>query len=246
MRAADGVDAAGGARAAVAASDALGGGRPAGFARALEPRPFVFPRPRPHPEYRTEWWYYTGNLATAEGRRFGFQLTFFRIALAPSDGAGRGVGLAASQVYIGAFRVTDAAGRHFPRRALSREALGLAGAKARPFRVWLEDWSARAGADGFPSPARGGGRGRDRPHARARQAHGAARRARAQPKGPEAGNASYYYSLTRMPARGTVRVGAENRGDRESWMDREWSTSALGRGRSAGTGSRCSSTTGAS
>ena len=55
-----------------------------GYARALAPREFHFPADHgPHPEFRTEWWYYTGNLATAEGRRFGFQLTFFRSALAP-------------------------------------------------------------------------------------------------------------------------------------------------------------------
>jgi predicted secreted hydrolase len=55
-----------------------------GFARALVPRPFAFPADHgPHPEFRTEWWYYTGNLAARDGRRFGFQLTFFRSALAP-------------------------------------------------------------------------------------------------------------------------------------------------------------------
>src|SRR5205814_718338 len=50
-------------------------------------------------------------------------------------------------------------------------------------------------------------------------------------KGPEPGNASFYYSLTRMPARGTVRVGPETlQVSGEAWMDREWSTSALGAG----------------
>jgi predicted secreted hydrolase len=50
-------------------------------------------------------------------------------------------------------------------------------------------------------------------------------------KGPEPGNASYYYSLTRMPARGTVRLGADTLPvDGLAWMDREWSTSALGKG----------------
>src|SRR5262245_33514548 len=55
-----------------------------GFARATQPRDFVFPADHgSHPEFRTEWWYFTGNLATAEGRHFGFELTFFRYALAP-------------------------------------------------------------------------------------------------------------------------------------------------------------------
>src|SRR6185295_10067530 len=61
----------------------------AGYARAFEPRAFHFPADHgPHPDFRTEWWYFTGNLASAAGRRFGFQLTFFRSALAPADPAG--------------------------------------------------------------------------------------------------------------------------------------------------------------
>src|SRR5580704_13082870 len=61
-------------------SDGPGGG----FAQVLEPRVFEFPRDHgPHPEYRQEWWYVTGNLDSASGERFGFELTFFRFALAP-------------------------------------------------------------------------------------------------------------------------------------------------------------------
>src|SRR5688572_13937088 len=72
--------------ATIAVTDALGSGDLAGFARALGPRPFSFPDDHgPHPDYRTEWWYYTGNLETAAGRHVGFQLTFFRTALAPPD-----------------------------------------------------------------------------------------------------------------------------------------------------------------
>src|SRR5262249_35518858 len=56
----------------------------AGFAHAVTPRPFAFPADHgPHPDFRTEWWYYTGNVQTVAGRHFGFQLTFFRIALLP-------------------------------------------------------------------------------------------------------------------------------------------------------------------
>ena len=73
-------------QATIAVGDALGSGDLAGFARALGPRPFSFPDDHgPHPEFRTEWWYYTGNLETAAGRHVGFQLTFFRTALAPPD-----------------------------------------------------------------------------------------------------------------------------------------------------------------
>ena len=56
----------------------------AGYARAFEPRPFEFPADHgPHPSFRTEWWYVTGNLTSADARDYGFQLTIFRSALAP-------------------------------------------------------------------------------------------------------------------------------------------------------------------
>jgi len=62
----------------------LGGEEPGGFARATAPREFRFPADHgPHPEFRHEWWYFTGNLRAAGGRRFGYQLTFFRFALSP-------------------------------------------------------------------------------------------------------------------------------------------------------------------
>src|SRR5687768_5109826 len=70
------------------AVEALGGsaGGTAGYARALEPRAFQFPEDHgPHPDFRTEWWYWTGNLSTADGHDFGYQLTLFRSALAPEE-----------------------------------------------------------------------------------------------------------------------------------------------------------------
>jgi predicted secreted hydrolase len=218
--------------ASVAVVDALGGPT-AGYARAIEPRPFVFPDDHgSHPEYRTEWWYYTGNVATAAGRRFGFQLTFFRIAQAPRA-APRASAWATSQVYMAHFAVTDVAGQRFhPTVRVARGALGLAGASARPFRVWTEDWTVQGeGATALPMRLQAedgevaidllleggkpvvpqGDRGLSR-------------------KGSEEGNASHYYSLTRMPARGTLRLGEERFAVTGlAWMDREWSTSALAR-----------------
>lgn len=203
-----------------------------GYAKALEPREFRFPADHgPHPEFRTEWWYYTGNLATREGRRFGFQLTFFRSALAP-EMPGRRSAWATRQVYLAHFTVTDVAGERFRSfERWSRGAVGLAGAQGGPFRVWVQDWSTEA-VSGQAPPMR----------LRAAE-DGAAIDLVLQPgkppvlqgerglsrKSDEPGNASYYYSLTRMPAAGTIRLGDERfavTGD--AWMDREWSTSALG------------------
>src|SRR5215218_7710615 len=64
---------------------ALSGSNDQGFAKATTVRDFTFPRDfGAHPEYQTEWWYYTGNLSTPEGRRFGFEFTIFRRAISPT------------------------------------------------------------------------------------------------------------------------------------------------------------------
>ena len=223
---------------ALAVVDTLGAGAPAGFARATAPRALEFPRDHgPHPEFRTEWWYYTGNLRAADGSAFGFQLTFFRTALAP-DAPARTSAWATRQVYLSHFALTDVGGGRF--RAWSRagrEALGLAGARAAPYRVWVDTWAAEADGAGAPRPEA------EAPAVRLRAAEdGAAIDLALEPgkpavlqgeaglsrKGPEPGNASFYYSLTRMPARGAVQLGADRVAvEGEAWMDHEWSTSAL-------------------
>ncbi len=45
---------------------------------------FNFPRDHAsHPDYRIEWWYYTGNMHAEDGARFGIELTFFRVRTVP-------------------------------------------------------------------------------------------------------------------------------------------------------------------
>ena len=224
-----------GVGATLAVSAALGAGDASGFARAGAPHAFSFPADLgPHPDFRTEWWYYTGNLESAAGRHFGFQLTFFRTALAPPavGDAATGSAWSTRQLYVAHFAVTDTAGRRFHAWSrLERAALGLAGARPHPFRVWLDDWSAESdGPDGVPVRLRAAEGSitidltlaSDRPVV-LQGDHGLSQ------KGPEPGNASYYYSRTRMTARGTVRAGAEAVPVVGlAWMDREWSTSALG------------------
>ena len=219
------------AQGSLSVSRALGGIPEAGFARALSPRAFHFPEDHgPHPQYQTEWWYFTGNLEGSRGRRFGYQLTFFRMALAPHAPA-RESRWGADQVYMAHFALTDVDGKRFSfAERFSRAALGLAGAGGTPLSVWLEDWSARetqaapwsmrlAAADGGASldldltslkPAVLNGEG------------GLSR------KGSGAGSASYYYSIPRLATRGTLTVAGERfQVSGLSWLDREWSTSAL-------------------
>ena len=149
----------------------------AGFQLALPGRAFVFPHDHgPHPDFRHEWWYLTGNLDAANGERFGFELTFFRFALLPPaapppDGgtAAAAPGAAAAtpgsapapsawrarQIYLAHFAISDVSQQRFRfAQKLSRAAIGLAGAEAQPLHVWIDDWSlAEAAPAGPPEPA---------------------------------------------------------------------------------------------
>src|SRR6185295_9471698 len=130
-------------RSSISIAEALHAANDKGYARALTPREFHFPADHgPHPDFRTEWWYYTGNLETAAGRAFGFQLTFFRSALAPEMPV-RQSAWATRQAWLAHFTVSDIEAERFHSfERWSRGALGLAGAQAEPFRVWLKDWTA--------------------------------------------------------------------------------------------------------
>jgi len=227
-------------RARLSLLTTLGGADTAGYLRATAPRAFRFPDDHgPHPRFRTEWWYVTGNLATAEGRAVGFQLTFFRAALSPEapEAPVRSSAWATRQAYMAHFALTDVeAGRFHAHERFERGALGLAGARTQPFRVWLDDWSLEAAAvdhaSTFPMRLRA---------AEGDVALDLLLQAGKPPvlqgedglsrKGPEPGNASYYYSLTRMPAEGRVVLGRDTlRTTGLAWLDREWSTSALSAG----------------
>ena len=217
-------------RATLTVAEILGNGDE-GFVQAMAPRTFRFPADHgPHPEYRTEWWYFTGNLRARSGRHFGFQLTFFRFALSPERGV-RSSAWASNQIYMAHFALTDvASGRFHAFERFSRAALGLAGGRAEPFRVWLEDWVAESIGEGFQPlrlKARDAGVGIDLrlDGAKAPVFHGDQGLSR---KSARPGNASFYYSFTRMPVAGTVALdGQQYQVQGAAWLDREWSTSAL-------------------
>ena len=204
-----------------------------GFEKAIEARTFEFPEDHgPHPAFRNEWWYVTGNLDDEDGRRFGFELTIFRFALTPGPVATES-NWRSNQVYIAHFAVTDAGReRFYTAERYSRGALGLAGASADPFRVWIDDWEIASQAEGRPE--------RWRLHAADPGfALDVALTAAKAPvlngddglsqKSAEPGNASYYYSITRWLTTGSLRIGDDEfRVSGLSWLDREWSSSALG------------------
>lgn len=241
----------------VSVAEAMGGGDTTGYRRAETVHDFTFPRDHgPHPGYKTEWWYLTGNLEAPGGRKVGYQFTLFRVALTPRPERKRGStpgvpadssgpvrmaldaqpadtsNWATNQFYMGHFAVSDVQGEElYAAERFSRGAAGLAGAQAEPFRVWLENWKI-ASVGNTPFPAR----------IQATQDE-ATIDLTVQPtkpyvlqgdrglsqKGPGAGNASYYYSYTRMATDGTVVIQGDTlQVSGGSWMDREWSTSALG------------------
>lgn len=202
------------------------------FERAVEPYAFTFPHDHgPHPDFQTEWWYYTGNLETADGRHFGYQLTFFRRAVqAASQRQPRQSEWAAEQIYMAHFTLTDVDGRQFLfHERFQRGAAGLAGATGNPgYRVWVGDWSVeQIGPDTY--------------HLRAAQEdiqvdldlkdeQGILLQGDEgfSAKGPEPGNASYYYSQPRLASRGAITVDGQTYSVQGlSWLDREFSTSQL-------------------
>ncbi|MDE0141451.1 MAG: carotenoid 1,2-hydratase [Caldilineaceae bacterium] len=204
------------------------------FARALKPLEFEFPRDHgPHNDYATEWWYYTGNLTGEEGGEYGFQLTFFRSALAPGE-PNRPSDFAAQQLYMAHFAVTSGpAGRHVSFDRFSRGAGGVAGATGSPrYEVWLDDWRAQETAPG-QMHLQAAAEDDNGPvsidltltESRPPLLHGEAGYSR---KGPEPGNANHYYSLVRMETAGEiVFAGRRIPVTGLSWMDHEFGTSAL-------------------
>lgn len=214
-------------------ADALGPAADAGdFARAERSRPMRFPRDHgPHPRFRTEWWYFTGHLQRADGGRAGFQLTLFRFelvrAMASSPSRWR-----TPRVMLGHFAVSDlAAGRFLASERLGRALPELAGVSRDPPAAWLDDWRIEYQPEGarWQLAARSADAALtlDLVALGPPVAQGEAGLSR---KSAAAGNASYYYSIPRLAARGRLVLGArEHAVSGEAWLDREWSTSALDR-----------------
>ncbi len=217
----------------IAAVDASGYARAAGPSTLSDSALLTFPADfGPHNDYQTEWWYYTGNLEDVDGRHFGYQFTIFRRSLRPPDDrAARESNWATEQIYMGHFAVTDAAGQRFQSfERFGRGAAGLAGAQAEPYQVWLEDWQV-ADVPGQPGVTRlqasAGDVAIDLTLTDTKGPVLQGDRGYSQ-KGPDPGNASYYYSLTRLATEGSVTVdGNTYPVTGLSWKDHEYSTSAL-------------------
>jgi predicted secreted hydrolase len=188
---------------------------------------YSFPRDHgSHDKYGIEWWYYTGNLQTTSGRRFGYQLTFFRVGVDrkpanPSRWAVR-------DLYMAHFAISDVDRESFHSfERINRAGIGWAGADSSSYRVWNEDWEARLEGEVHVLSAK------DEENQltlrlesmKPEVIHG---ENGISQKGPAAGNASHYYSLTRLQTSGRLTVGGELfEVAGLSWMDHEFGTSFL-------------------
>jgi predicted secreted hydrolase len=207
---------------------------PAGFELVTAPRAFQFPLDHgPHPAFRHEWWYVTGHLDTPSGEPFGFELTFFRFALTPPGAAATEPQSAwrARQIYMAHFAVSDIDRKNFVvSERFARDALGLAGAQADPFRVSLDDWSLTATSDAkswrLIAADKGYSLDLEMDPSAPLMLNGDAGLSR---KADAEGAASYYYSIPRMSAHGKLTRDGRTVDVRGAvWLDREWGSGALG------------------
>ena len=188
---------------------------------------YAFPRDHAsHPDYKIEWWYYTGNVKAKDGRRFGYQVTFFRVGIDPAPT--NPSKWAVRDLFMTHLAISDPSGQRYRyAEKLSRGGPGLAGAASDRYHVWNDDWSAMLDGSRHLLKAASPQAAIDLTldEGKAPVIHGVGGISQ---KGASAGNASHYYSLTRMPTRGSLTVDGERfevTGD--SWMDHEFGTSFL-------------------
>jgi len=198
------------------------------FEDAAPGRTPAFPRDHgKHPDFQTEWWYFSGNLQSAGNRRWGFQLTFFRRSLVKTP-TRKNSSWAVRDLYPAHFALSDVKNRAFFHcELIAREGPGLAEAATDRLRVRLKDWIAEQQGEEIRLKARQGGYSIDltllplKPPA----LHGRSGYSR---KGDNARQASYYYSFTRLKARGSVTFKGSTRPvTGQAWMDHEFGSGIL-------------------
>lgn len=211
-----------------------------GYSKALEPREFKFPRDHlAHDDFKTEWWYFTGNLDSENGDHYGYQLTIFRNAISPeTTKTNKNSKWNSKQIYMGHLAITDVKNKKFYSfERFDRNALGLAGTKEKaPETIFLNDWNIS-----FEESS-------SKPiiniYARELDESGEEVSLKLKLKATKPivlqgdkglsqkssglGNASYYYSSTQMESSGFIKTQSKlKKVTGLSWMDREWSTSSL-------------------
>ena len=197
------------------------------FKPALPGYEYVFPLDHGnHPEYKLEWWYWTGHLTSEKGRRFGFQVTFFRLGVGRNSPSASGWAL--GDLYPAHFALTDIdTGRFLHDQKLSRTGPGIAGSSEGTLQVWNQHWRASLEEDGLRLRAGSNNAALDLrlTSLKAPAIHG---QDGVSQKGSRPGQASHYYSLTRLAVLGSVRLeGQSHAVEGQAWMDHEFGTTQL-------------------
>ncbi len=200
---------------------------PAQYQQAMPGYHYEFPRDHfDHPDYRTEWWYYTGNLEASDGHRFGFELTFFR------QGVDRGAQPAGDwgvrDVYLAHLALSDIdGGKFYHTERLNRAGPGLAGANLQQQRVWNGNWQVqwKDGTQQLQAITPDYALRLSMTSRKPPVIHG---RNGISQKGAGNGNASHYISFTRLLTNGTIELNGKTYSvEGTSWMDHEFFSSGL-------------------
>jgi len=200
------------------------------FKMAIKPRMFLFPKDHgSHPEYQTEWWYFTGNLKDIDNNRFGYQLTFFRRALADKTYDDNSE-WRSNSAYFAHFAITDVSKeKYYSFEKWSRAIPKLAGSNPENLNVWIDDWRVSIDQDNnylLESKSEKNSISLILKPVKKEVLNG---KDGLSQKSKEPGNASYYYSVTRLNTNGKIIIdGREYSVCGLSWFDHEWSTSVLG------------------
>ena len=195
------------------------------FRPALPGYTFEFPRDHgAHDAYRTEWWYFTGHLRTESGKRYGFEVTFFRVGVIP-PGVAKESRWDLHGIAPAHFAVTDLGAKEFRYyEKMNRLSPFTAGAMEGRLDVFNESWRATTNPDGSWRLVAKQGKDSIDLTLRARKAPAVHGENGISVKAQGVGFASHYYSMTRLETTGTING---QRGSGLAWMDHEFGSSAL-------------------
>lgn len=203
----------------------LGGGNDH-FKKALPGQSIHLPADHgAHPDYRSEWWYLTGNLKDEQGRGYGMQWTLFRQGIEQEIKSENP--WLTPQLWLAQFAITDVSkGSHQQDERTSRQGPGLAGASGGEY--WLKEWVlASQGEALFPATLKVQSKAGDL-DVQVSAAKPAVLQGKAGYSEKSPGNASFYYSYPRLTISGTLTLDGETRHvSGEGWFDHEWSSSVL-------------------
>jgi len=198
--------------------------------QAIGPWKWAFPRDHgSHPEFRTEWWYFTGNLMDPSKKSFGYQLTFFRqgVLYQAND---PNHPWAIRDVYLAHFTLTEvAAGQFWYADRASRKGPRLSGASEDGLDVWLLNWMAKMEGNKIKLEARHQGMELSLVLTPRKPFVFHGQNGLSQ-KGPMEGQASYYFSYTDLEAKGVIKTPGSQASiqvDGISWFDHEFGSNQL-------------------